>query len=113
MDEMDINHLLLLFAIEVTKVKLLLKYIYEKRKSKINKRTAVKSLLKEREAKGYFHSLISEMRLNDVDSFINFHRMDPGTFDELLKILGPYIKDMPVRKQEYITPSERLSLTLR
>ena len=28
MDKMDVNHLLLLFTIEVTKVKLLAKYIY-------------------------------------------------------------------------------------
>ena len=75
---MDTNHSLRLFAIEVTKVKLLAKYIYEK-KSKINKRTA-----------GYFHSLVSEMRLNDVDSFINIHRMVSGIFDEFLKMLGFY-----------------------
>ena len=43
-------------------------------------RIAVRPLLKQREAKGCFYLLVFEMRLNDVDSFKNFHRMDPGNF---------------------------------
>ena len=58
-------------------------------------------------------SLTSFRNAHDVDSFINFNCMDTGTFNELLQILGPYLKDMLVRKQKYITLSERLSLTFR
>ena len=58
MDKMDINELLLLFAIEVNKAKLLAKYIYKIRKTEINKRT--RKLLKQRTAKRHFYFFPSQ-----------------------------------------------------
>ena len=84
-----------------------------KQKEKKKRCCAVRKLLQERRAKGYFWTLIPEMRLNDVESFINFHRMDPVSFDELLGILGPHLTNEPTRYEEEIGPSERLALTLR
>ncbi|XP_050338627.1 uncharacterized protein LOC126765062 [Bactrocera neohumeralis] len=73
----------------------------------------VRKMLLKRPKEGHFTLLIPKIRLNDVETFINFHRMDPNSFDELLHILGPSMRNTPNKSEEEITQTEILALTLR
>ena len=73
-----------------------------------------KRLLKQKQYKRRIHqNLMTELRLFDNVSYIHFLRMDPSTFEDLLKLLAPLItkKDTIVRKA--IPAGKRLALTLR
>ena len=62
------------------------------------RRIAVRKLLKERRKMGYFHALISEIRLNDTESFINFHCMDHHTF-------GLWVRNKNVVPKQLVNPA--------
>ena len=58
------------------------------------------------------HILLDEMRLNDLESFFNFTRMSPASFDKLLGIVGPTLTKQNVVRNS-IPASTKLALTLR
>lgn len=62
---------------------------------------------------GAYQNLMTELRLFDNVSYTHFLRMDPSTFENLLKLVAPLItkKDTIIRKA--IPAGERLALTLR
>ena len=61
--------------------------LLEMRKQKRAKRSCyVRELFKLRQQKGYYLNLIQEMRLNDLDSYVNFFRMTPLLFNRLLAL---------------------------
>ena len=67
--------------------------------------------LKRRE---YGHvNLLRELRANEPDDFRNFLRMDAPSFDELLGLVAPLIRKEDTVMRSSISPSERLSITLR
>lgn len=80
----------------------------------INKRQYwVKILNRNRIRQGAQENLIAEMRLNDVEGFFGYFRMNPAVFDELLSLVGPSIQKLDTNYRKAITASERLSITIR
>ncbi|XP_023246920.1 uncharacterized protein LOC111643391 [Copidosoma floridanum] len=78
------------------------------------KRVWVSELFKEvnRVAQGASDNLVLTLRLHDRQGFINFFRMSPEAFDELLSLVGPKItKKFCVRAP--ISATIRFQLTLR
>lgn len=61
---------------------------------------------------GAGNNLIAEMCLNEKNKYKNFFRMGPKAFDELLSLVGPYLKKVDSRR-EPISPKTRLAVTLR
>ncbi|XP_011858988.1 PREDICTED: uncharacterized protein LOC105556501 [Vollenhovia emeryi] len=61
---------------------------------------------------GASKNLVKEMETEDKGKFINYFRMDPIIFKELLKIIGPFIVKQHVIR-EPIPPETRLHITLR
>lgn len=66
----------------------------------------------ERDSFGH-HNLVAEMKLNDHESFFNFTRLTPESFNKLLSIVGPRISKQNTKFRMCINPSTRLALTLR
>ena len=73
----------------------------------------MRRIYQERILKGEFHLLIKEMILFDHEYFFRFFRMAPETFEKLLSWVSPYIQKKTTRMREPVSPSERLSVTLR
>ena len=62
---------------------------------------------------GAHHALMKKLESEDPQSYRNFIRMDKQDFDELLTKVTPFIQRRDTNMRESITPTERLSLTLR
>ena len=52
------------------------------------KSTWVRKIWKQRKQQGHYDNLIQEMRLRDHEFFLNYFRMVPSMFDELLRLVG-------------------------
>ncbi|KAJ8914115.1 hypothetical protein NQ315_016190 [Exocentrus adspersus] len=90
------------------------KIICSKTKKKINRRIWVRPIFENdrRHLQGIGDHLIREMRLNTHNNHINFFRMTPDSFDELLSLVGPHLLRVDCRR-EPISPIIRLGITLR
>jgi hypothetical protein len=62
---------------------------------------------------GAYDTLLTELREEDQGSFLNFLRLTPGLFDELLVKVTPYIKRSDTTFRKAISPGMRLAITLR
>ncbi|KAG5869550.1 hypothetical protein JTB14_037167 [Gonioctena quinquepunctata] len=86
-----------------------------KRKQKRNRRRRrvwTKDWLKKRHQ--YTHeSLLSDLRFGEPDDFRNFLRLDGTSYDELLEMVTPIIQKTNTNMRDAISPSQRLSITLR
>ena len=60
-----------------------------------------------------YDQLMMELRNEDPAFLINFLRMPPDMFDELLSRVGPRITKMHIRHRESLEPGMKLDLTLR
>ena len=62
---------------------------------------------------GAYDTLLSELREEDKSSFLNFLRVSPELFDQLVDKVTPLVKkaDTPFRKA--VSPGMRLAVTLR
>lgn len=90
-------------------------YLKQKRRTdqrRFVRRFCVNPVNRKRRLQGFYNNLVGEMRLTDIETFANYHRMDPQSFDELLTLVGPLIQRMDIGERS-ITAGERLSLTLR
>ena len=90
--------------------------IYKKRnvtKKRKAKRFWVRKLYQERKSSGFFHVLTKELELFDREYFFRFMRMSPDRYEHLLSIVGPKLQRQKTHLREPISPSERLTLTLR
>lgn len=76
------------------------------------KRMRVRKLFAERESKGEFHLLISDLKLFDHEYFFKYFRMSPTRYEELLRLVAPRIIKSNERRTP-IGPSERLCVTLK
>ncbi|MBW0576543.1 hypothetical protein O181_116258 [Austropuccinia psidii MF-1] len=85
---------------------------YRRRRRRAPRKHWGRPFITQREAQGAYSNLVCEMRDNDVEKFINFHRMTPQQFDYLLEKVRPRIQKQNVSRDS-ITPEVRLSLTLR
>ena len=69
--------------------------------------------LMRRQELGAYDTLISEIRVEDQGSFINFMRVTPALFDNLLDRITPTIQKEYTNFREPISPGMRLAITLR
>ncbi|XP_047135391.1 uncharacterized protein LOC101237669 [Hydra vulgaris] len=73
----------------------------------------IRFLFKNRYEKGAFNTLIPELRLHDREFFYRFYRMSPERYEHLLSMVAPSITKKPCRSRQTLSPSERLTVTLR
>lgn len=110
------NNLIGILTRDMNIVSSLLTAVIIKNRSRLGRRRirrfGVNPINRNRQSLGFYENLVAEMRLNDNETFINFHRMTPAAFDELLSIVGPSIERLCVG-QRSISSGQRLSLTLR
>ena len=52
---------------------------------------------------------MTELRLFDTESYTNFLRMDPSTFEDLLELVTPLIRKKDTRMKRAIPAGERLA----
>ncbi|XP_071177272.1 putative nuclease HARBI1 [Mytilus edulis] len=62
---------------------------------------------------GHYDQLMNELRIEDEPSFLNFLRMPPVMFDELLNRVGPRIKKTDTLFRRALSPGLKLAITLR
>ena len=84
----------------------------EKKKHK-NKRLWVREWISKREQEGVHAKLLQEISTQDIASYENFIRMSQSDFEYLLERITPKIKKQDTHLRNAISPSERLTLTLR
>ncbi|KAK0139803.1 Protein ALP1-like [Merluccius polli] len=72
----------------------------------------VHPILRTRNQRGEFHSLVQELRLDSL-RFEQYFRMPPEYFDELLSKVGPLITRADTSFRSAIDPAERLAICLR
>ena len=82
----------------------------KKRKSK---RFWVYKVFKERKSSGFLHVLTKKLERFDREYFFRFLRMFPDRYEHLLPIVGPELQRQSTHIRKPISPSERLTVTLR
>ena len=89
--------------------------ICKRRKVKIRKKRSawVKPWLKRREERGIYNTLVRELRLEEELEYKKFLRMDPPTFDELLKLIEADITKQNTVMRDAIPASLKLAVTIR
>ena len=80
-----------------------------RRMNRQRRRVWIRPWVRRREEFGIYDQLLVELRREDTASFVNFLRMPPGMFDELLERVGPRISK---QRTSYRAPL-KLALTLR
>jgi len=73
----------------------------------------VRPILKTRQTHGNWEHLIQELRLYDYETYFNFMRMTPQTFEEILSLVGSQLMRQTTNFREPICAEARLSLTIR
>ncbi|KAK4883383.1 hypothetical protein RN001_006702 [Aquatica leii] len=77
------------------------------------KRIWVRQWIRNREHSGIDNNLLQELRVGDEVFYKNFLRMSAADFDYLLAKVTPFIARKDTHMRQAITPTERLTLTLR
>lgn len=62
---------------------------------------------------GHYHRLMRELRLEDTASFINFMRMEPQMFDELVARVSTRITRQDTNCRKALEPGLKVAVTLR
>lgn len=78
-----------------------------------NRKIWTRKWILNRPKQGAYLNLIDELCLGDTASYTNFLRMDSGTFNELLNLVGPSITKKDTQMRSAIPAGEKLALTLR
>ncbi|XP_026476143.1 protein ANTAGONIST OF LIKE HETEROCHROMATIN PROTEIN 1-like [Ctenocephalides felis] len=73
----------------------------------------VREWIAKREEEGVYAKLLKELEYQDVSSYENFIRMTHQDFQHLLERIAPRIRKQDTHLRKSISPSERLTLTLR
>jgi hypothetical protein len=69
--------------------------------------------LSRRDNYGAFETLLSELKEEDQTSFLNFLRVTPGIFEDLVTKVTPYIEREDTCFRKSISPGLRLAICLR
>lgn len=64
-------------------------------------------------AHGHYHRLMQELRMEDTSSFVNFMRMEPQMFDELVARLSPRISRQDTNWRKALEPGLKVAIALR
>ena len=85
------------------------------RKINARRRIWVTTLLKDRDTRGVWNSIIPDLEPGRRirGSFSNYFRMDEGCFEDLLAKVGPVIQRQQTNMRSPILPQQRLAVTLR
>ena len=78
-----------------------------------NRTVWVRNWLAERREKGEYDLLLNQLRLEDVESFRRYLRMNTDTFQELMRLVGPKITKKRTNMREPIPAEAKLAITLR
>lgn len=73
----------------------------------------IRPILQTRQTHGNWEHLIQELRLYDYETYFNFMRMTPQTFEEILSLIGSQLMRQTTNCREPICAEARLSLTIR
>ena len=84
-----------------------------RRRRQRNRRFWVKPWIDRRQEFGLYDQLMAELRREDQTDFINFMRMPPDMFDEVLERVGPRIAKQRTWYREPLEPGLKLAITLR
>ena len=95
-----------------TEEELLLLLLVYRRCWPLRRRTWVHEIIRKRQELGEFHRLVQELRL-DQQIFLQYFRMTPETFDNLLHVVGPHIHKQTTNYRKPISPEQRLAICLR
>jgi hypothetical protein len=88
--------------------------LFLRKKSQQRRRTVwVRDWLLRRDDLGAYGTLLSELREEDKGSFLNFLRVSPGMFDDLVNRVSPLIERQDTYYRKSIAPGMRLAITLR
>ena len=95
------------------RVQLMLQRHRRRRMNRQRRRVWIRPWVRRREEFGIYDQLLVELRREDTASFVNFLRMPPGMFDELLERVGPRIYKQRTAYRAPLEPRWKLALTLR
>ena len=62
---------------------------------------------------GHYDRLMAELRVDDTQSFVNFVRVEPQMFDELLRRVGARIVKKDTKLRRALSPGLKLAITIR
>ena len=88
-------------------------YLYVNRQRSYERSIWTREWLRRRSDLGAFDTLLSELREEDKSSFLNFLRVSPGLFDDLLEKITPLIERQDTSYRPAISPEIRLAITMR
>ena len=88
-------------------------FLYLRRKMRSERSIWCRQWLLRRDDLGAYNTLLSELKLEDQKSFLNFLRMSPGLFEGLLEKIRPLIQKEDTNYRKAISPGMRLAITLR
>ncbi|RXN38386.1 ANTAGONIST OF LIKE HETEROCHROMATIN PROTEIN 1-like protein [Labeo rohita] len=86
--------------------------LLRRRRQLLQKRLWVHPILRSRNERGEFHSLIQELHL-DEDRHKEYFRLSTAEFDRLLTMVAPVIEKQDTTLRQAIGPAERLAICLR
>lgn len=110
---MDRNRLVLLLAIQNQQAIIQAYVRHRRRRRRRDRRWWVRPWISRRPEMGIYNNLLRELRAEDPASFINYLRMPPEMFDELLARLGPRLTKKETNWRKPLDPGLKLALTLR
>jgi hypothetical protein len=85
----------------------------QRRRAPAKRRFWVRPWVLRREELGSYSTLMEELRLEDVSGFINFMRVEPQMFQELLARVGERITKKDTSFHKALEPGLKLAVTLR
>ena len=68
--------------------------------------------IQKRQGHGVYATLLRELQGDDPEAFRQYHRLDVNSFNDVLRMVGPFIHKETVMRAS-ICPEERLAVTLR
>jgi hypothetical protein len=88
-------------------------FLFLRKPSRSTRSVWTRPWLLRREELGAYDTLLSELRVQDRGCFLNFLRVTPALFDEMVVKVTPYIKRQDTCMRKAISPGMRLAITLR
>ena len=83
------------------------------RKKRVVKRGRGREWTKDRDEKGAYNNIVSDLFLHDKEGFRRFMRMNYEKFIELTEMIAPIVSKMDTVMRKAICLKQRLALTLR
>ena len=85
----------------------------EPKEKRVVKRARGRKWRNDRDEKGAYNNIVSDLFLHDEEGFRRFMRMNYEKFIELTEMITPIVSKMDTVMRKAICPKQRLALTLR